>query len=118
MTRGASGAAGKPHILVVDDEPNVRKVLGAMLEQAGYLTTRAAGADEALDLVRAQDPDLVITDLKMPGMDGLELLRRLKEGFPEIPVVVLTAHGTVEAAVEAMKEGALDFLTKPFDTNR
>ena len=118
MTRGASGAAGKPHILVVDDEPNVRKVLGAMLEQAGYLTTRAATGDEALGLVRAQDPDLVITDLKMPGMDGLDLLRRLKEGFPEIPVILLTAHGTVEAAVEAMKQGALDFLAKPFDKTR
>ena len=118
MTRGASGAAGKPHILVVDDEPNVRKVLGAMLEQAGYLTTRAATGDEALGLVRAQDPDLVITDLKMPGMDGLGLLRRMKEGFPEIPVILLTAHGTVEAAVEAMKQGALDFLAKPFDKTR
>jgi len=118
MTRGAAGAAGKPHILVVDDEPNVRKVLGAMLEQAGYLTTRAATGDEALGLVRAQDPDLVITDLKMPGMDGLGLLRRMKEGFPEIPVILLTAHGTVEAAVEAMKQGALDFLAKPFDKTR
>jgi two-component system response regulator AtoC len=115
--RGAAGPA-KRHILVVDDEPNVRKVLGALLEQAGYLTTRAAAASEALDLVRAQDPDLVITDLKMPGMDGLELLRRLKEGFPEIPVVLLSAHGTVEAAVEAMKDGAFDFLTKPFDKTR
>ena len=113
-----TGAAAKPHILVVDDEPNVRKVLGALLEQAGYLTTRAAGGDEALDLVRAQDPDLVITDLKMPGMDGLALLGRLKNAFPEIPVVLLTAHGTVEAAVEAMKQGALDFLTKPFDKER
>jgi len=118
MTVRSAGGAARPHILVVDDEPNVRKVLGALLEQAGYLTTRAADADEALDLVRAQDPDLVISDLKMPGMDGLELLRRLKEGFPEIPVVLLTAHGTVEAAVEAMKEGALDFLTKPFDKSR
>ena len=118
MTERSAPLAVRPHILVVDDEPNVRKVLGALLEQAGYVTTRAAGAGEALDLVRAQDPDLVITDLKMPGMDGLELLRRLKEGFPEIPVVLLTAHGTVEAAVEAMKDGAFDFLTKPFDKSR
>jgi len=118
MTERSAPLAARPHILVVDDEPNVRKVLGALLEQAGYVTTRAAAASEALDLVRSQDPDLVITDLKMPGMDGLELLRRLKEGFPEIPVVLLTAHGTVEAAVEAMKEGAFDFLTKPFDKAR
>ena len=116
--RNAPEAGARPHVLIVDDEPNVRKVLGALLEQAGYLTTRAATGAEALDLVRAQDPDLVITDLKMPGMDGLALLRRLKDGFPEIPVILLTAHGTVEAAVEAMKQGALDFLTKPFDKER
>jgi len=103
------------HVLIVDDEVNVRRVLATMLEQAGYLATRAESAEQALQLVRAQDPDLVLTDLKMPGTDGLELMRRLREEFPEIPVVMLTAHGTVEAAVEAMKLGALDFLTKPFD---
>ena len=105
----------KPHVLIVDDEPNVRRVLATLLEQAGYATTRAESGKVALDLVRAKDPDLVLTDLKMPGMDGLELLRHLREGFPEIPVVMLTAHGTVENAVGAMKEGAHDFLTKPFD---
>jgi DNA-binding NtrC family response regulator len=104
-----------PHILIVDDEANVRRVLGTVLEQAGYHTTRAESGEQALQLVRAQDPDLVLTDLKMPGMDGLELLGRLREGFPEIPVLMLTAHGTVENAVEAMKLGAHDFLTKPFD---
>src|SRR5262245_23101400 len=109
---------GSAHILVVDDEPNVRKVLGALLEQAGYVTSRAAGAEEALALVRAQDPDVVISDLKMPGMDGLALLRALREAFPEIPVILLTAHGTIESAVEAMKHGALDFLTKPFERER
>lgn len=105
----------RPHVLIVDDEASVRKVLGALLEQAGYRTTRAATGEEALDLVRAQDPDIVVTDLKMPGMDGLELLSRVREAFPEIPVVLLSAHGTVETAVEAMKRGAHDFLTKPFE---
>ncbi|MDX1388882.1 MAG: sigma-54 dependent transcriptional regulator [Acidobacteriota bacterium] len=105
----------KPHVLIVDDEPNVRRVLGTLLEQAGYATTPADSGKVALDLVRAKDPDLVLTDLKMPEMDGLELLRQLRAGFPEIPVVMLTAHGTVENAVGAMKEGAYDFLTKPFD---
>jgi two-component system response regulator AtoC len=105
----------KPHVLVVDDEPNVRRVLATLLEQAGFAATRAASGEQALDLVRSLDPDLVITDLKMPGIDGLELLRRLQQSFPEIPVVMLTAHGTVANAVEAMKCGALDFLTKPFD---
>jgi DNA-binding NtrC family response regulator len=107
-----------PHILIVDDEPNVRRVLGTLLEQAGYATTRAESGEQALDLVRAQDPDLVITDLKMPGMDGMELLARLRETFPEIPVVMLTAHGTVDNAVNAMKHGALDFITKPFDKDQ
>ena len=105
----------KPHILIVDDEPNVRRVLSTLLEQAGWATTRAESGEQALDLVRAQDPDLVITDLKMPGMDGMELLSRIQASFPEIPVVMLTAHGTVTNAVEAMKRGAHDFITKPFD---
>jgi DNA-binding NtrC family response regulator len=105
----------QPHILVVDDEPNVRRVLATLLEQAGMAVTRAESGEQALDLVRAQDPDLVLTDLAMPGMDGLALLSRLRASFPEIPVVLLTAHGTVANAVEAMKRGAHDFLTKPFD---
>ncbi|NIL99420.1 MAG: response regulator [Acidobacteria bacterium] len=101
--------------MIVDDEPNVRRVLGTLLDQAGWSTTRAESGEQALDLVRAQDPDLVITDLKMPGMDGMELLSRIRASFPEIPVVMLTAHGTVTNAVEAMKRGAHDFITKPFD---
>jgi DNA-binding NtrC family response regulator len=103
------------HILIVDDEANVRKVLGTLLQQGGYQTTPAGNAAQALDLVRAQDPDLVLTDLQMPGMDGMELLATVRADFPEIPVVMLTAHGSIDAAVEAMKLGAFDFMTKPFD---
>ena len=102
-------------MLIVDDEPNVRRVLSTLLEQAGWATTRAESGEQALDLVRAQDPDLVLTDLKMPGMDGMELLGRIQDSFPEIPVILLTAHGTITNAVEAMKLGAHDFITKPFD---
>jgi DNA-binding NtrC family response regulator len=105
----------KPHVLIVDDEPNVRRVLATLLEQADYVTTRAESGEQALDLVRAQDPDVVLTDLKMKGMDGLELLSRLKQSFPEIPVIMITAHGSVENAVEAMRRGAYDFITKPFE---
>ncbi|MBI4169569.1 MAG: sigma-54-dependent Fis family transcriptional regulator [Acidobacteria bacterium] len=108
----------RPLVLIVDDEANVRKVLAALIEQAGYGGVTASSGEEALRCVRAHDPDLVITDLKMPGTDGLELLRRLRADFPEIPVVMLTAHGTIESAVEAMKRGAYDFLTKPFDRDR
>jgi len=106
------------HILVVDDEPNLRKVLGALLEGAGHATSRAASAREAFDLVRSQDPDLVITDLRMPEADGMELLSWIRRDFPEIPVVVLTAHGSIDLAVEAMRCGAHDFLTKPFEKER
>ena len=108
----------RPHVLVADDEANVRKVLAALIEQAGHSALTASSGEEALACVRAHDPDLVITDLKMPGMDGLDLLHRLRADFPEIPVVLLTAHGTIETAVEAMKRGAYDFLTKPFDREK
>src|SRR5688500_10800558 len=106
------------HVLVVDDEPPMRQVLAALLENAGYAVSRAADGREALGLVRAQDPDLVLTDLRMPGMPGDELLAALRRDFPEIPVVVLTAHGTIDLAVDAMRRGAHDFLTKPFDKQR
>jgi DNA-binding NtrC family response regulator len=105
-------------ILIVDDEANIRKVLAALLDNAGFLTTAASSGEEAWDLVRAGDPDLVLTDLRMHGMDGIELLERLHNRYPEIPVVLLSAHGTVELAVEAMKRGAFDFLTKPFDKEK
>jgi two-component system response regulator AtoC len=108
----------KSHILIVDDENNVRRVLSTLLEQAGFATTRAESGDIALDLVRSQDPDLILTDLKMPGMDGMQLLEQLQHAFPEIPVIMLTAHGTVENAVEAMRRGAHDFITKPFDKDQ
>jgi DNA-binding NtrC family response regulator len=106
------------HVLIVDDEPGMRKALSALLENAGYATSRAGNGREALDLVRAQDPDVVVTDLRMPELDGTELLAQLRRDFPEIPVVVLTAHGTIDLAVDAMRRGAHDFLTKPFEKDR
>ena len=108
----------QPHVLVVDDETNVRRVLGTLLEQAGCQVAEASSGEEALRRVRSLDPDLVISDLKMPGMDGLDLLAALRARFPEIPVVLLTAHGTIDTAVEAMKRGAHDFLTKPFERDK
>lgn len=106
------------HVLIVDDEPNMRRVLGALLENAGHSTGRASSGEEALALVRIQDPDVVLTDLRMEGLDGMALLGRLRAEFPEIPVVMLTAHGSIDVAVEAMKRGAFDFLAKPFDRDR
>ncbi len=100
-------------ILVVDDDESLRRVTQVQLEQAGFKTTTAADAIEALSILQKSPPDLVITDLKMPGMPGMELLRRIRTDYPDVPVVMLTAFGTVESAVEAMKAGAYDYITKP-----
>jgi len=100
-------------ILLVDDDESIRKVLGYMLEEAGYGVESAPGADAGLRMASARRPDLVLSDIKMPGKDGLELLRELRVLDPSIPVIILTAFGTVGTAVEAMKHGASDYLTKP-----
>jgi DNA-binding NtrC family response regulator len=105
----------KPSILIVDDEKNTRDGLKWSLDDAGYACEVAASGDEALALLDARDFDLVITDLKMPGIDGMELLRRIKRDDPAVEVVMLTAHGTIETAVAAMEQGAAHYQTKPVD---
>lgn len=100
-------------ILVVDDEKHIREGLVAALEMDGYEGLQASDGDEAWRLINAKPVDMVITDLRMPGMSGGELLKRIYSTYPTIPVVVLTGHGTIEDAVEAMQNGAVDFLTKP-----
>jgi DNA-binding NtrC family response regulator len=100
-------------VLVVDDDESLRRVMQVQLEQAGFKTTTAAYGAEALAMLQKSPPDLVITDLKMPGMSGIELLRNIRTDYPDVLVVMLTAFGTVESAVEAMKAGAYDYLTKP-----
>jgi two-component system response regulator HydG len=102
-------------ILVVDDEESNLKVLERMLQKAGYRVFLAASGPEALDVLRSEQPELVLTDLRMPGMDGLELLRAARTVAPSTEVVLMTAFGTVEIAVEAMREGAYDFVTKPLN---
>lgn len=102
-------------VLVVDDEEAQRKVLAGFLRKAGYEALAAGSVDEALETVRARSVDAVLTDLKMPGKGGLELLAEIRALAPDVPVIVLTAFGTVDSAVEAMKRGAVDFLTKPVD---
>jgi len=102
-------------ILIVDDEPKMRRVLEIMLQQMGHRTLSAANGREALALCRAHAVDLVITDLRMPEMDGIGLLSALQSLGSEVPVVVITAHGTIETAVSAMKQGARDYLLRPFD---
>jgi len=102
-------------VMVVDDERKMRRVLQILLEQMGLESVSAESGEEALDLLDGEKVDLVLTDLKMPGMSGVELLGRIREIDPDIPVIVLTAHGTVQSAVAAMKQGAFDYILKPFD---
>lgn len=105
-------------ILVVEDELNIRTALVTMLEKRGYVAASAGTAEEALRLLDETTVDLVITDLKMPGIGGMELLRKVKEAWPATEVVVMTAYGSIETAVEAMRSGAYDYITKPIDRDR
>jgi DNA-binding NtrC family response regulator len=100
-------------VLIVDDEKNIREGLAEALGLDGYAVKTAADGAEGLRAVETSDVDLVITDLKMPGLSGEELLRTVAGRYPGLPVIVLTGHGTIEDAVEAMRFGAFDFLTKP-----
>lgn len=102
-------------VLVVDDEANLRKVLTAFLLRDGYRVLTASDGEEAWDLLQGERVDVLLSDLRMPGMDGIQLLERVVERYRGVPVVMLTAHGTVDTAVDAMKLGAFDYLTKPFD---
>ena len=103
------------HVLVVDDERNIRNNLGMVLEAEGYKVGKCGNGDDAILHVKQGRYDLAFVDIQMPKMDGLELLRYLRGLRPKMPVVILTAYGTVHRAVEAMKLGAVDFLEKPFD---
>jgi len=104
-------------ILIVDDDPNIRKVLKDLVEKEGFNVLTAHNVDAALPFMDQQDLDLIVTDLKMPGKSGMDLLTLVHERRPTVPVIMITAFGNVEAAVTAMKKGAYDFITKPFDEN-
>jgi len=102
------------NLLIVDDERTVREACREAAAALGYRTTGAESAEHALRVIDAHNIDVVLLDLKLPGAGGLEVLRQLKQARPDIEVVVVTGHGTVESAVQAMKAGAYDFMTKPF----
>jgi len=102
-------------ILIVDDEEGLRRLLVRVLAKAGYEATAVPGGAEALRQVAGEPFDLIITDIKMPEMDGLELLRELKAFDPSLPIIVMTAYGTVESAVQALRAGAYDYVAKPFE---
>ncbi len=108
----------KPVIIIVDDEKNTREGLKKALHGPSYKIVLAASAEEALELIKNNRIDLLLTDLRLPGMDGLELMRRFNDSQPDSITILLTAYGTVETAVQAMKEGAYDYMTKPINLDR
>jgi len=109
-----NATSNKKPLLIVDDEPNIRLTLSQTLEVAGFDIDSAASGEEALAKLEGKPYGLILLDLRMPGMDGMAVLRRVHETWPEIKVIIITAHGTIESAVEAMKLGAVDFIQKPF----
>lgn len=105
-------------VLVVDDEPSIRRTLREILEYEGYVVGESEDGEAVLEAVRTERFDLVLLDVKMPKRDGLEVLRILTKDFPNLPVVMISGHGTIETAVEATRAGAFDFIEKPPDLNR
>lgn len=102
-------------ILIVDDEPDMLKLLSLILkEKTPYEVTTTNNPVEAVELAKTGGFDLVITDLKMPGLDGLQLLEEVKKRDEDVPVIIITAYGTIDAATEAIEKGGFDFITKPF----
>ena len=115
MTEVKAPNKPKARVLIVDDEPNARSGLEKLLRQEDYAVDAAADGVSALQIATEHPPDVVVTDLKMPKMDGMELLQKLRAMYQDVPVIVVTAFGEVATAVQAMRVGADDFLTKPVD---
>ena len=103
----------KSRVLIVDDEVDTLELMTELFESKGYIAESATNGIEALSKIKLQEPDVVLTDLQMPEMDGLQLLGILTKEHSNIPVIMITAHGTVDNAVEAMKIGAKDYILKP-----
>jgi putative nucleotidyltransferase with HDIG domain len=108
----------QPKILVVDDDPGLLETLSDALQLEGYEVTTAKAGEEALERLRQEEVDLVITDIKMPGLSGLELLRAIRDKNQILPVIVMTGYASLETAVEAIKQGAYDYITKPFEIEK
>ena len=104
-------------ILIVDDEEPVRKLLKHIVETEGYHALTAANSEEALAIYQPGEFQVMLIDIRLPGMDGIELLKTIKVGGDTVPVIMISAYGTVDSAVEAMRLGAFDYITKPFDNN-
>src|SRR5437773_3655165 len=102
-----------PSILIIDDEPTLRDLLGQALRERGYAVSAAEDGRSAVEQVRNARFDVALCDLRMPGIDGLETLRQIKAINPDIEIIIITAHGTMESALESLRQGAFDFLVKP-----
>ena len=107
-----------PSILIVDDEKAIRKTLAEILSYEGYKIDEAADGEEGLKKFNANQFDVVLCDIKMPKMDGLEFLEKARQVNEDIPIIMISGHGNIETAVEAVKKGAYDFISKPPDLNR
>src|SRR3990170_581421 len=105
----------KPSILLIDDDDSLRRVMEFSLTESGYRVQTTASGEEGLRLFEKDSFDAVITDITMPGMNGMEVLAKIRQQDARLPVVIITAYGTIESAVEAMKQGAFDYITKPFN---
>jgi DNA-binding NtrC family response regulator len=113
-----SVAAPKPRILLVDDEPSILEVLGRLAEDGGFAVVTCSGGEEAIEHLKDHRADLALVDLRMPGVGGLEVLRAIRDADPECRVVLMSGHATIDSAVDAVKMGAFDYLTKPFDIRK
>ena len=107
--------ANREHVLVVDDDPDLLKLLALRLSAAGYAAQTAESGERALAAIAVSRPDVVVTDLRMGGMDGLALFEAIQRTAPTLPVIILTAHGTIPDAVDATRRGVFGFLPKPFE---
>ena len=110
--------AGVSNILVVDDEAVIREGMRRILESEGFRVETSASGRAAVEKIQEREFDVVITDLKMPGMDGIEVLKAIKILQPDVPVIIITGYATVDTAVEAMKNGAFDYIAKPFTSEQ
>ena len=106
------------NILIIDDEKAIRKTLGEILSYEGYKMDEAGDGEEGLKKIKEKDYDVILCDIKMPKIDGIEFLEKAKETHPDVPIIMISGHGTIDTAVEAVKKGAYDFISKPPDLNR
>jgi len=105
-------------VLIVDDEDNIRLSLKGSLEDEGFYVMQASSGEDALKIIDKQDVDIVLLDIWMPGIDGIQTLQEIKKINPDLPVIIMTGHGSIDAAIKTTRLGALDFLEKPLDLNR